>query len=156
MPRRAATLECLDDDHSAAATWTGIRGWLGFAVIRGGGVAGFLSHLRNTEQLTGSGDVLGPSAIGEQAIVADAVESAGQHVDEEAAYELVGGECHHLRALLLVGAVILPFESDRGIVERDETAVADGDTVGVARQVGQHRLRAAEWPLRVDHPFGFA
>jgi hypothetical protein len=28
--------------------------------------------------------------------------------------------------------------------------------VGIARKVGQHRLRAAEWPLRVNHPLGFA
>ena len=66
------------------------------------------------------------------------------------------GECHHFGSLLLTGAVVLPLESDPRIVERDEAAVADGDTMRVARQVGQHRLRAAEWPLRVDHPLGFA
>jgi len=132
MPRCAATLECLDDDHSSAATWAGIRGQVGLTIIRGGGVVGLRLRRWNIEQLTGSGDVLGPAAIGEQSIMADAVEAAGQHVDEEAADELVDGECHHLAALLLLGAVVFPFEGDPGLVERDEAAVGDGDTVGIA------------------------
>jgi hypothetical protein len=33
-------------------------------------------------------DVLGAAAIGEQAVMADAVEAVGQHMDEEAADEL--------------------------------------------------------------------
>ena len=102
MPRRAATLECLDDDHAPAAARAGIRGWLGLAVIRTAGVVGLPGRLWNVEQLTGSGDVLGPAAIGEQAVMADAVEPAGQHVDQEAADELVDGECHHLAPSLLL------------------------------------------------------
>jgi hypothetical protein len=98
-----------------------------------------------------AGDVVSPAAISEQAIMADAVEPAGQHVDEEAADELVDRECHHLAPLVLIGAVILPFESDAGIIEPDEATVVDGDTMGVARQISQDRLRAAEWPLRIDH-----
>ena len=41
------------------------------------------------EQLAGAGDVGGTVAVGEQAIVADAVEALGQHVHQEAADELV-------------------------------------------------------------------
>jgi hypothetical protein len=48
------------------------------------------------EQFAGARDVLGPLAAGEQAIVADAVESRGQHVHQETADELVGGERHDL------------------------------------------------------------
>src|SRR5208282_443089 len=110
MPGRAATLECLDDDHAPTAARPGIRGWLGLTVIRTAGVGGLPERLGNIEQLTGSGDILGPATIGEQAIMADAVEPAGQHVDEEAADELVVGECHHLAPLVLLGPVILPFE----------------------------------------------
>ena len=40
------------------------------------------------EQLARAGDVLGALAAGEQAIVADAMEACGQHVDEKAADEL--------------------------------------------------------------------
>ena len=157
MPRCAATLEYLDDDHAPTATWAWMRGWLGLTVIRTAGVGGLPGRLWDVEQLTGASDVPGPAAIGEQAVMADAVEPAGQHVDEEAADELVDGECHHFGPLLLLGAIILPFESNPGIVERDDAAVGDGDTVGVARQVGQHRSsmgRRNGQPVRVDHPLG--
>ena len=35
-------------------------------------------------------------AVGEQAVVADAMEAVGQDVQQEAAHELAGGEAHHL------------------------------------------------------------
>jgi hypothetical protein len=46
------------------------------------------------EQLTSACDVVGASAFGEQAVVADAMQAFWQHVDEEAADELVGGKRH--------------------------------------------------------------
>ena len=107
-------------------------------------------------KLARSGDVLGPAAIGEQAVMADAVEPAGQHVGGQAAGELVDGECHHFGPLSLTGAVVLPLEGGPGNIECDEAAVGDGDTVRVARQVGHHRLRTAEPPFRIDYPHGFA
>src|SRR5882757_8220832 len=103
MPGCAATLECLYDDHAPATAWAGVRGWLGLAIIRTADIAGLPRRLGNIEQLTGAGDVLGPAAVGEQAIMADAVEPAGKYVDEEAADELIDGECHHLAPLLLFG-----------------------------------------------------
>ena len=42
------------------------------------------------------------------------------------------------------------------LVEGDQPAVGDGDAVGVARQIGQHRLGSAERALGVDDPFGLA
>jgi hypothetical protein len=41
-----------------------------------------------------------------------------------------------------------------GCIEGDEAAVGDGDPMGVARQVGEHRFGSPERPLRVDHPLG--
>ena len=41
------------------------------------------------EQLAGAFDVVGPNRAGEQAVVADAMEAAGEHVQEKAADELV-------------------------------------------------------------------
>ena len=43
------------------------------------------------EQLAGACDVGGAIAVGEQSVVADAVQAPGQHVRQEAANELVGG-----------------------------------------------------------------
>ena len=78
---------------------------------------GFALCRRHVEQLAGSGDVVGAPAIGEETVVADAMEAAGQHVDEEAADELVDGERHHLGPLAPLGAVVLPLEGDAGVVE---------------------------------------
>ena len=45
------------------------------------------------------------------------------------------------------GAVILPPEGDALLVERDEPAVGDGDAVGVAGEIGEHRLGPAKGRL---------
>ena len=84
------------------------------------------------EQLAGSRDVVGAGAVGEQAVVADAVEAVRQHMDQEAADELVGCERHHLVALAAFGAVVLPPEGDAVARRGDQAAVGDGDAVGVA------------------------
>jgi hypothetical protein len=86
--------------------------------------------------------------------VADAVEALRQDVDQEAADELAGGECHDL--LATIGTIVLPSEGDTGAVAGDQPAVGDGDAMGVARQIGQHGLWPAERTLRVDDPFGSA
>ena len=52
--------------------------------------------LRHVEQLARSRDVLSSPAVGEETVVADAMEAAGQDVDQEAADELVDGERHYL------------------------------------------------------------
>src|SRR6476659_8494150 len=149
MPWRGTALEDLDDDHATAAAWTS---W--FAGIGGGGGPAF--RFCNGEQFTRMYDVVGASAFGEQAVVADAVEALRQHVDEEAANELVGGERHALVSITALDAVVLPLEGDALLVEGDQAAVRDGNAVGVAGQIGQHCLRSAEWRLAVDDPFDLA
>ena len=89
-------------------------------------------------------------AVGEEAEVADAMEAGRQDVEEEPAHELVGLERHHLAAAFL--PVILPEEADGVVGHGDEAAVGDGDAMGVATEIGQHLLGAAEGRLGVDHP----
>src|ERR1700738_1220462 len=86
--RRCASFKPLDDDHAAAAAGTeicrfrlGSTGTHCFDSLNG-------NDLRHG-QFGGAGDVLGAFAAGEQAIVADAVEARGEHVDEKSADELV-------------------------------------------------------------------
>ena len=150
MPWRCTALEHLDDDHATAAAWTsrlaGIDGGSGRLAL------GFC----NGEQLARACDVVGARAFGEQAVVADAVEAFWQHVDEEAADELVGGERHALVSIAALDAVVLPLEGDALLVEGDQAAVGDGNAVGVTRQIGQHRLGPAERALGVDDPLGLA
>ena len=62
---------------------------------------------------------------------------------------------HGLVALLPVGAaaaIVLVSERDPVLVEPKQAAVGDGDPVRVAGQIGEHRLRASERRLGVDHP----
>ena len=91
-------------------------------------------------------------AGGEQAIVADAMEPARQAVQQEAADELVGAERHHLLTVWRGAAIILVAERDAALAEPEETAVRDGDPVGVARQIGEHGLGTGERRLGIDHP----
>ena len=88
-----------------------------------------------TEQLAGACDVVGAGGLGEQAVVADAVEALGQDVDEEAADELFCCEPHHFVAIGAFEPIVLVFEADTVVVERDQPAVGDGDAVGVAGQI---------------------
>jgi hypothetical protein len=64
-----------------------------------------------------------------------------------------GGERHPLVTIAALDPVILPSEGDAVLIEGDQAAVGDGDAVGIARQIGQHRLGAAEWTLGIDDPF---
>ncbi len=48
--------------------------------------------------------------------------------------------------------VVLPAEADAALVHRDQPAVADGDAVGVARQVLEHLSGRAKGRLGVDDP----
>jgi len=79
MPWRCAAFEDLDDDHAAAAAWTGR-----LARIVGGSGGPVFFGICNGEQLTRAGNVIGAIALGEEAVVADAMQAFWQHVDEEA------------------------------------------------------------------------
>ena len=109
-----------------------------------------------TEQLAGAFDVVGAGGLGEQAVVADAVEALGQDVDEEAADELVCCERHNLIAIGCFEPIVLVFEADSVFVERDQPAVGDGDAMGVAGQISQYRLGSGEGPFAVDVPSDLA
>ena len=130
----------------------GRRRWL----VVGGLRVGLIGGRGRGEQVPDPGDVDGPRSAGEQAVVADAVEVVGQDMQQEAADELVRREGHGLdpRASRRAGpgAVVLPAERHAAVVEGEEPAVRDRDPMGVAGQIGEHRLGSREGPLGVDHP----
>src|SRR5215472_5601970 len=84
------------------------------------------------------------------------MESAREHVQQEAAHELLGAKCHGLVTRASLGAIVFPAEDDAALIEGDEPPVGDGYSVGVARQISQDGLWPGEGALGVDHPFGFA
>src|SRR5271166_6956882 len=71
-----------------------------------------------TTPLADALDVVRANRAGEQAVVADAVEAARQHVQEKAADELAGVERHGLEPVAAFDAVILPLEGPALLVER--------------------------------------
>ena len=79
-----------------------------------------------------------------------------EHVQQEAAHELLDRERHRLVAAAALGAVILELKGDPLRIDADQAAVGDGHPVGVAREVGQHRLRTGEGALGIDHPLALA
>src|ERR1700757_4586196 len=81
------------------------------------------------EQAASQCNVVGPVAIGEEAVVTDAVKFVGQDVDQKAADDLVGVERHRLVAGIGFGPVILPFERPALAIKGAEPAVRNSNPV---------------------------
>ena len=95
-PWCVAGLEGLDDDHPPAAGRAGIgehRRLIGIHII------GLALWCWDAEQPARAVEVLGTAAVGEQAVVSDAVAALGQDVEEETTDELVRGQRHGLVSL---------------------------------------------------------
>src|SRR5215468_5188186 len=88
-------------------------------------------------------ELVGAMAVGEQAVVTDAMEAGWEDVEQEAAHELADVEAHDLAALTAVLAIVLPAETDMGRVEIEQTAVGDRDAMRIAREIGQDLQRTA-------------
>lgn len=84
------------------------------------------------------------------------MESIGQNVDQEPADELDCGQAHNLLAIPALDPVILPTERNSVSIRTDQSMVRDRDPMGIAAEIGQHRLRAAKWGFGIYHPFRFA
>src|SRR6516165_3291051 len=76
-----------------------------------------------------------------------------QNVEQEAPDELVGAERYCAVPRLPAAAVILVAEAHAARIESKEATVRDGDAMGVAGEIGEHRLRPGEGRLGVDEPF---
>lgn len=120
--------------------WEGLSGDSGAFGIRFG-----IIRLWFCQQPAAQVEPGGAMAVGEEAIVPDAVEAVGQRVQEEAADELVGVQRHDLRPAAV--AVILPAERDAVVVHADQPGIGDGDAMGVGAEIGQHLLRPAKGGL---------
>src|SRR5262252_5264118 len=124
-----ATSETLNDSHLTAAAGASVlwrlrhlRGVLGPRLRTD--VDGFDGVDRNyrrerEQQFAGAGDVRGTLTAVEHSIIADAVETCGQHVHQETADELVGIDRHRLVTLGAFDPVVLPFEGDAVLAAGD-------------------------------------
>ena len=100
--------ERLDDGHAAAATRASARRRRCFGLAVGFGLRAVGPDLGRGERLAGALDVVRPNGAGEQAVMSDAVEAAGQHVQEKAADELGDVERHGLEPVAAFDPVVLP------------------------------------------------
>lgn len=68
-------------------------------------------------------------------------------MDEETPDELGGAEKYRFVAVVLLGAVVLPFEGNVVFIEADETGVGNGDTVSAPLliEVNSPGRRCAGW-----------
>ena len=73
-------------------------------------------------------------------------------MEQEAPDEFARGERHGAVPRLPVAAVVLVAEGHAALVESNEATVRDGDAMGVAGEIGEHRFRPGEGRLGVDEP----
>ena len=138
MARTLTRLERLDDQHARAAMRAQMVVLLRERRVLAGSIIGWVllrrRELGRSDQLASAGELLGArvTAIGEQAVVPDAVKALGQHVHEEPTHELGRLERHGCVPVRAFKAVVLVFERDAVRVGGDQAAVGDGDAMGVA------------------------
>jgi hypothetical protein len=109
-------------------------------------------HRWRREQFPGPCNVGPAFGAGEQAIVADAVKTLRQDVQQKAPNELVRSQGHDPVALGTVAAIVLLAEGHATLIERTQPPVRDRHPVGVTRQIGEHRRRPGEWCFGIDMP----
>jgi len=145
----AGSRDDIDAPHGAATMRAG-----GDLTFGEGIVAGFLisRSVADIKELTAESDFIVASAIGEEAIVADAVEAVRQGMQEKATNELIGIKRHHFGFTVL--PIVLPGKAHLALGKRDQPAVGDGDTMRIAAEISQHLFGPAEWRLGIDDPVG--
>lgn len=75
---------------------------------------------------------------------------------EKAPDELVRVKAHDLLTVATIATVILPSEGNMVVIDIDDAAVGDRDTMGIPTEIGKHLVRPAERWLRIDDPFDSA
>ena len=108
------------------------------------------------QQAAALGELLLAIAIGQEAVVADAVEAWREHVQQNAPDELGRVHRHGLLAGRAGAAVVGVAEAHGAAVAAAQALVADGDPVRVAAEVVEDLFGAGEGSLRIDDPLGLA
>src|SRR3984893_1115115 len=123
------SVECLNDPHTATATRTGRRVVIGCTALLVIVAIGFRRSGRYFKELSTQHELVGAMAVGGQAIVANAMEAVGQHMEQEPTRELARVKPHDLAFMLAVLPIILPAKADVIVVDFEEATVGDGDAV---------------------------
>src|SRR6516165_6779719 len=76
--------------------------------------------------------------------MSNAMKAARQHVEQETPHELADVEAHDFALVSTALPIVLPAETDVGLVEIEQAAVGDRDAMRIAREIGQDLLGTAE------------
>ena len=127
--------DCVDDYQLPATTWARQSKNTRRVICIVDGVAFIVLLVRGfgPQQLPDPRDIGRAVAIPIEPIMSDAVLAFGQDVDQEPADELICGQGHGGAAACAFEAIVLDAEGDTARVETDQSAVGNGDPVGVAR-----------------------
>jgi len=120
-PDQCSACKDTDDHHGRAAIRTGEGGLDGFVGYYF--AVGFVAGRCHLQQFPRFFQVILVPRIGQQAIMTDAVEPTGQHVQQEPAHELILAEGHGLVAGMAFGPVILIPERDTVFIGGDQPLV---------------------------------
>ena len=90
------------------------------------------------------------AAAGEETEVADADETARQHMQQKTPQELIGGQSEESFLVFMSG--VSPAKRDLVIQQGNEPAIGNRNAMGISAEIAQHLLGAAERRLAVDHP----
>jgi hypothetical protein len=88
--------------------------------------------------------------VSQKAEVADAHETGGKHVEQEAAQELLDRQGH--QALLVAVGGVSPAEGNLVPREGDQAVIGDRHTMGIAAEVTEYMFGTPEGRFAVDHP----
>jgi hypothetical protein len=89
-------------------------------------------------------------SVGLKSEVADANESAWQHVTQKPPDEVARVDGHYAPSVASPSIAIA--EGDLAVLESDKALIADSDAVCVAAEIPQNLFRAGHRRLTVDHP----
>src|SRR5947208_14603963 len=89
--------------------------------------------------------------VGEEAVVANAMETVRQHVELEASHELANVQAHDLALVTTALPIVLPAETDMGLVKIEQAAVSNRDARRVAREISQELLRTGEGFFGIEY-----
>src|SRR6201981_2591590 len=88
--------------------------------------------------------------------MSNAMKAARQHVEQETPHELADVEAHDFALVSTALPIVLPPETDVGLVEIEQAAVGDRDAMRIAREIGQDLLGTGEGLFGIDDPFSLA